>query len=97
MQKYQQVIQELYRDHAKELAEFQVLHDKYALNQRKWQKEFNKEGAIIVDIIRGYERQLCGKSERSGMGMYSSKLSEKFWSEIKVKLPMIDFVGVTIS
>jgi hypothetical protein len=49
-----------------------------------------------MDILHFYEKQLCGKSERSGMGVYSSKLAEKFWLEIKKKLPMIDFVGVKI-
>jgi hypothetical protein len=97
MQKYQQVIHALYQEHAQELAEFKQIHDKYALNQDKWQKEFNSKGAVIVELMHGYEKQLCGKSERSGMGMYSSKLAEKFWTEIKTKLPMIDFVGVTIS
>lgn len=97
MQKYQQVIKLLYQEHAAEMADFQKLHDAYALDQSRWQKDFNQKGAVIVELMRGYERLLCGKSERSGMGMYSSKLAEKFWTEIKVRLPMIDFVGVLIS
>ncbi len=97
MTKYQQVISELYRDHAEEMAAFQEIHDKYVKNQKKYQVAFNVQGATIMDVLHFYERQLCGKSERSGMGVYSSKLAEKFWTEIKKKLPMIDFVGVKIS
>jgi hypothetical protein len=96
MKKYKQMVDELYRDHASEMAEFQVIHDAYALNQKKNQAEFNEKGTAIVELIRSYEKQLCGKSERSGMGIYSSKLAETFWREIKVKLPLIDFVGVSI-
>jgi hypothetical protein len=97
MTKYQQVIAELYRDHQAEMEAFQAVHDKYMDNQKKFQDEFNEMGVTIMDLLHFYERQLCGKSERSGMGVYSSKLAEKFWVEIKKKLPMIDFVGVKIS
>ena len=97
MTKYQQLITELYRDHAEEMNAFQAIHDLYQDNQKKHQDEFNHQGVAIMDILHFYEKQLCGKSERSGMGVYSSKLAEKFWTEIKKKLPMIDFVGVKIS
>jgi len=97
MTKYQQLIAELYRDHAAEMEAFQAIHDDYMGNQKKYQAKFNTIGSNVMEILHFYERQLCGKSERSGMGVYSSKLAEKFWMEIKKKLPMIDFVGVKIS
>lgn len=97
MTKYQQVIAELYRDHKVEMDAFQKIHDLYSENQKKHQEVFNMQGQKVMDLLHFYERQLCGKSERSGMGMYSSKLAEKFWTEIKKKLPMIDFVGVKVS
>lgn len=97
MTKYQQLITELYRDHAEEMNSFQKIHDLYMADQKKHQDEFNRQGESVMDLLHFYERQLCGKSERSGMGVYSSKLAEKFWGEIKKKLPMIDFVGVKIS
>jgi len=97
MTKYQQLIAELYRDHINEMNAFQEIHDLYATDQKKYQDEFNSQGEKIMDLLHFYERQLCGKSERSGMGVYSSKLAEKFWGEIKKKLSMIDFVGVKIS
>ncbi len=97
MTKYQQLITELYRDHAEEMNSFQKIHDLYMEDQKKHQDEFNRQGESVMDLLHFYERQLCGKSERSGMGVYSSKLAEKFWDEIKKKLPMIDFVGVKIS
>jgi hypothetical protein len=96
MTKTKEVINALYQEHTEEMNAFQVLHDKYAANQKKWQKEFNAEGEKILELMHFCEKQLCGKSERSGMGAYSSKLAEKFWMEIKKKLPLIDFVGATI-
>lgn len=97
MTKYKQLIQELYQEHETEMSKFQEIHDKYMNDQKKWQDEFNEQGAKIMDLLHSYEKQLCGKSERSGMGMYSSKLAEKYWDELKKKLPMIDFVGVKIN
>lgn len=97
MTKYQQVIHALYQEHPDEMDEFQKLHDKYLKDQNKWQDEFNQKGDKIMELLHFYERQLCGKSERSGMGAYSSRLADKFWIEVKKKLPMIDFVGVKIS
>ena len=94
--RYKEVINALYQDHAEEMSAFQEIHDNYKSDQKKWQTKFNETGAHIMDLLHFYEKQLCGKSERSGMGVYSSKLAEKFWMEIKKKLPMIDFVGVKI-
>ena len=94
--RYKEVIKALYQDHADELSAFQEIHDNYKTDQKKWQQEFNDKGSEIMDLFYFAERQLCGKSERSGMGVYSSNLAEKFWMEIKKKLPLIDFVGVKI-
>lgn len=95
--KYASLIREMYQQHQEMLVEFDKLHAKYAANQQKYQPAFNVAGEKVVEMIRFYERQLCGKSERSGMGVYSSKLAEKFWAEIKKRYSMIDFVGAKIS
>jgi len=95
--KYLSLIKEMYQAHESEMAEFEKLHQAYEQNQKKWQKQFNDQGGKIVEIMRYYEKQLCGKSERSGMGVYSSKLAEKYWAEIKKRFSLIDFVGAKIS
>jgi len=95
--KYQTLIKEMYQTHAKLMNDFEVVHQKYEGNQKKFQNDFNVAGAKVLEVMRDYERMLCGKSERSGMGVYSSKLAEKFWSEIKQRFSMIDFVGAKIS
>lgn len=95
--KYTSIIKEMYSHHADLLADFDKLHTDYESNQKKYQKMFNQMGEKVMDVMRFYERQLCGKSERSGMGVYSSKLAEKFWAEVKKRYSMIDFVGAKIS
>ncbi len=95
--KYLSLIKEMYQAHALEMTEFEKLHQAYEQDQKKWQKQFNDQGEKVVEIMRYYEKQLCGKSERSGMGVYSSKLAEKYWAEIKKRFSLIDFVGAKIS
>lgn len=42
-------------------------------------------------------RRLCGRMEQGANAAYSARLSEKFWGEVKLRFPLIDFVGATIS
>ncbi len=73
---------------------FREIHDEYALNPREWQKIFNEYGAEILDIVRDYERRLCANMATGKYGQFSSKLSEKFWDQVRKYYPKIDFVGV---
>ena len=83
------------RVHEQEFTDFKVLHDKYAEDQQRFQGEYNERGREVVEIIREWERRLCGKMERGTNAVYSSKLAEKFWDEVRAFFPMIDYVGVT--
>lgn len=73
---------------------FKDIHDNYALNPPEWQKLFNEYGGEVADVIREYERKLCVKMATGKYGLFSSKLSEKFWGEARKVFPKIDFVGV---
>lgn len=84
----------MYEKNEKLFAEFQPIHDSFMRDRKNNQVLFNEKGKAIMEVLRFYETQVCGKQERSGMGVYSSKLAEKYWEEIKKKLPLIDFVGV---
>lgn len=94
MTKIQKMITEMYDKNEQLFADFQPIHDAFMRDRKANQVEFNERGKEIMEVLRFYETQVCGKQERSGMGVYSSKLAEKYWSEIKKKLPVIDFVGV---
>lgn len=75
---------------------FRKIHDEYALNPDKLQDQFNKEGEKVIDKIREWESKLCLQSEKGGYGSFTSKLSEKFWEEIRKNFPQIDSVGLIV-
>lgn len=73
---------------------FKPVHDGYVADRKQWSQRFHQEGQAVVDVIRDWERRLCSGMERGANGVYSSKLAEKFWGEVKGYLPMIERVGV---
>lgn len=76
---------------------FKIIHDKYSLNQDKWQDEYNKEGEKILEVVREWENRLCRDTERGMYSRYSTKLAEKFQAEVKKHFPMIDHIGIKVS
>lgn len=73
---------------------FSVIHHGFTSDTGKWEKQFHEVGRDIKDIIRDWERRLCSGTERGNYALYSSKLSEKFWAEVKKDFPLIDQVGL---
>ncbi|MEI6887078.1 MAG: hypothetical protein WCK31_02460 [bacterium] len=96
MTKFKKTYEEMTVANKQLFEEFTKIHDAYAKNSKKNQDEFNIQGARVLRVIKDYETRLCGKSENSGFGLYSSKLSEKFWLEIRTHYKYIDMVGVKI-
>lgn len=97
MTKHQQIFQTMIEEHKDTFSEFQIIHDRYKENQEKYQIEFNKQGEKILEIIRSYETSLVAKSTTSQYAKFSNNLSDKFWTAVRLRFPMIDFVGVTVS
>lgn len=95
--KYLEIFKEMVSKYEKEFDDFQELHDKYEADPKKWQAEFNKEGAKIMEIVREYENRLCGRMENTQNATYSANLAEKFRGEIKRYLPKLDMIGVVIN
>lgn len=94
MTKYKQYLLDMLTQNKSIFDEFLQIHNHYLLDPKPNQEEFNRIGRDIQDIIRRYENRLCSKSESSGYGKFSSKLSENFQKEIKKYFPKIDFIGV---
>ena len=94
--KYKEVFEEMVNKYEKEFDEFQLLHDEYEQDPKKWQAEFNAEGSKVMDIVRVYEDRLCGKMENTQNSTYSANLAEKFRNEIKRYLPKLDMIGVVL-
>jgi len=78
-------------------SEFAKIHDRYEKDQFKWQKDFNRSGREIMDLVREYEKKLCGKTERGKNAVFSGRLAERFREEVKAYFPLIDFIGVVVS
>lgn len=94
--KFKQVIDQMYEQFGEQFADFKIVHDRYTLDRRTHQAEYNKLGAPIMEILRDSERRLCSGTEKGGYGQYSAKLADRYWEEIKKTFPLIDFVGVKI-
>ncbi len=77
--------------------DFQFIHDLYKANKKGNQVVFNEQGLVVRRIIEDWDRKLCSQMEKGKNSTYSARLSEKFWGEVPVKFPLIDFVGATIS
>lgn len=94
MTKYRQYFQEMVDQNAELFAAFKVVHDGYQQDRKAWSQRFHAEGQPIIDIIRDFERRLCAGMERGKNGMFSARVAEKFWAEVKTYLPLIERVGV---
>lgn len=94
MTKFKEYVKRMYEAEKVFFDEFQKLHDKYNLDQDKWQGEFNHEGEKAMKIIQEWETRLCKNSESAGYASYTGGLAEKFRGEIKKRFTMIDWVGV---
>lgn len=75
---------------------FKSVHDAYVVNPEANQARFNSIGSEVMDIVRHYERILCGKTESGQYGKFSGNLSQKFWDEVRKVFRKIDFVGATV-
>lgn len=73
--------------------DFKVTHDNFAQNPAKYKDEFNAKGRAIQDIVRIYENRLCRQSEGSGYGRFSTKLADKFQTEVKSHFPKYNLIG----
>jgi len=94
MTKYKQYVQEMIEQNQAAFSAFKIVHDGYQSDRKQWSARFHAEGKPIVEIIRDWERRLCSGMEKGKNAVYSTKLSEKFWGEIKEYLPLIERVGV---
>ena len=63
MSKHKEIFEEMLSQHKELFDEFKTIHDKYSLDQKKFQEEFNEKGQEVLDIIRKFENMLCSQSE----------------------------------
>lgn len=96
MVKFKEYFQKMCSENQKIFSEFQFIHDLYQDNRRANQVVFNEQGIVVRKIIEDWDRKLCGRMERGANANYSARLSEKFWGAVRLRFPLIDFVGATL-
>ncbi len=94
MTKSQQYFQDMMEYHKELFDEFKVIHDKFAMDEKKWRQEFNEVGERVLVIIRKYENLLCQYSEGGKYGKFSDKTADTFWKYIRGAFPKVDFIGI---
>lgn len=94
MQKYQEMFIRMVEENKELFDNFAAIHEAFVLNPEANKARFNDSGRDILDVIREYERILCGKTESGQYGKFSAQLSQKFWDEIREVYPKINFIGI---
>jgi len=96
MIKFKEYFKKMSEENKQVFDEFQFIHDLYKANKKANQVIFNEQGREVRKIIEDWDRRLCSQMEKGKNSTYSARLSEKFWGEVRLRFPMIDFVGATI-
>ena len=96
MDKFKEYFQKMCAENKVVFDNFQFIHDLYKDNKKANQVIFNEQGLVVRKIVEDWDRKLCGRMERGVNATYSARLSEKFWGEVRIRFPLIDFVGATI-
>ncbi|NCO12127.1 MAG: hypothetical protein COZ34_05270 [Candidatus Pacebacteria bacterium CG_4_10_14_3_um_filter_34_15] len=76
--------------------DFEIINNDFEMNSssRLNTTKFHKVGLEVVDVVRFWERKLCSGMERGNNSVYSDKLADKFWTEVRSRFSQIDMVGV---
>ena len=96
MTKYQKYFNQMLEDNKKLFKDFESVHNRYVLDPKAFQEEFNQAGQPVVEVIKEYENRLCGHSEKGIYGKFSASLAEKYWDLIRRKYSKIDFIGIKV-
>ena len=96
MTQYQKFYQMMIDENKELFANFSQIHEAYVVNPQMNQEKFNAVGGEVLDVIREYERKLCGNMNAGKYGAFSSNLSQKFWDQIRKVYRKIDFIGASV-
>lgn len=99
MTKYTKYYQQMWDLHKNILSTFQEVHDQYQKQpkEKKLKESFDTIGKQAREVMEDWDKRLCMQMEKGYNGVFSSKVSEKFWTEIKKDFPLVDLVGVEVS
>lgn len=74
-----------------------TLFDEYALLLEQYDGDKKRYASSVIDVqnkllrvIKKTEDRLCMRSETTGHANYSFALAEKYWEEVRARIPRID-------
>lgn len=94
MTKFKQYFQQMVDQESELFSKFKVIHDGYVEDRKTYSKDFHEVGKQVIEVIHTWEQKLCCGMERGKNAVYSDKLADKFWAEVKTLYSHIDLVGV---
>lgn len=92
--KYKEIYQKIKSEHQVLFDQFRPIHDGYKTDRKAFSQQFHAVGQEVVDLLRDAERRLCSSMERGQFALYSHKVSDKFWEEVKKDFSHVELVGV---
>lgn len=94
--KYKQYFEEMFAQNRELFLHFKLVHDDFSKDRNSYKEAFDCEGKLVLEIIKDWESRLCGHMEKGSNNVFSGKLADKFWEEIKKYYPLIDYVGIQV-
>jgi len=94
--KYKNYLKEMYIKHSELFDSFETIHAAYVLDKATHQAEFNRQGQEVLRVVEDWENRLCNQMEKGKHSSFSHRLADKFREELRIRFPMIDFVGAKI-
>ncbi len=97
--KYKKIFEEIWDENKVLFQEFFILNSDYEEKEKRREIEdrFQKVGEAVHKLLIEGENDLCRQMEKSSHRLYSSKVADKYWDEIRKYFKYIDLVGVSTS
>ena len=95
--KYKSYVKKMYTEQSELFDAIEEAHAEYQLDKKKHQDNFNEQGKEVLRVVEEWENRLCNQMEKGKNSTYSHRLADKFRQEIRVRFPLIDFIGVKVS
>lgn len=97
--RYKQIFENIWEENKKLFQAFFLINNEYsdAKKRSKIEKQFQELGGKVKKLLLKGEDELCRHMEKSNHRLFSSKVADKYWDEVRKYFKYIDNVGVSIS
>ncbi|MBN2016358.1 hypothetical protein JW766_06040 [Candidatus Dojkabacteria bacterium] len=94
--RYKKIFEDTWKSNEKLFQKFFLLNSEYIdpKNRQHLEQEFQEVGKKVQNLLKEGENELCRHMEKSEHRVFSSKLADKYWDEVRKYFKYIDLVGV---